>query len=171
MATRAEKIAMIAAIGTGEPNTALEFRNLLTALLDPNAGTIITKDVSNAYITANFDGTGLGINEELGYAICNGANGTREHNGKVMVAYGTLFPVMGASGGSPHTVVVAHTHTTRISNVTGTNNNTMTAVNGGSGGGTSANNGSGIVNVSETGELGTNKNMQPYTVVLVTMKL
>jgi len=108
MATRAEKLAMIAAIGTGEPNTALEIRNILTALLDPPIGTIRMRDVSNAYITANFDGTGKGINEELGYAILNGNNGTRNWNDRIPLAYGTSNLVMGAQKGSnTHTLLKA----------------------------------------------------------------
>ena len=108
MATRAEKLAMIAAIGTGEPNTALEIRNILTALLDPPIGTIRMRDVSNAYITANFDGTGKGINEELGYAILNGENGTRNWNDRTLLAYGTSNLVMGAQKGSnTHTLLKA----------------------------------------------------------------
>lgn len=100
MATRLEIQAMIAGIGTGEPNTAAEMRILLTALLDPPSGTIIIKDVSNAYITANFDGTGLGINEEVGYAIVNGLNGTRNWDDRIPLAYGVTNPVMGAMKGS-----------------------------------------------------------------------
>ena len=108
MATRAEKLAMIAAIGTGEPNTALEIRNILTALLDPPIGTIRMRDVSNEYITTNFDGTGLGINEELGYAILNGNNGTRNWNDRIPLAYGTSNLVMGAQKGSnTHTLLKA----------------------------------------------------------------
>jgi len=67
MATRTEILAMISGIGTGSPNSASEMRDLLTALIDPPIGTIRIREVSNAYITANFDGTGKGINEELVY--------------------------------------------------------------------------------------------------------
>ena len=167
--TRAEKIALITAIGTGEANTALEFRTLLTALLDPPTGTIVTKDVTNAYITANFDGTGLGINEEIGYAICNGANGTRDHNGKVMVAYGTLYPTMGASGGaSAHALSVnempQHNH--------GIKYQTHNAA--GSGSERTLDNSGSAINANTTEYAGggvAHNNMQPYIVSLVTMKL
>lgn len=63
-------------------------------------GDIKEIDVSNAYIAANFDGTGLGINERTGWAICNGNNGTKNRNGRVSIGYGTSYLVMGATGGS-----------------------------------------------------------------------
>lgn len=44
-------------------------------------------DCDNAYITANFDGTGLGINERTGWAVCNGNNGTRDRRGLFAVGY------------------------------------------------------------------------------------
>jgi len=172
MATRAEKIAMINGIGTGEPNTALEIRNILTALLDPSSKTIVMKDVSNAYITANFDGTGLGINEEDGYALCNGANGTRNWAERVPLAYGGAYLVMGAQGGSADAVNVEHTHNTRASDgsvvfhsASGNFNNE---------GNTWSNTGSVDIKnsgIESSGVSGVGKNLQPYTVVLVTMKL
>jgi hypothetical protein len=166
MATRAEKIAMINGIGTGEPNTAEEIRNILMELLDPPAKTIVIKDVSNSYITANFDGTGLGVNEEEGYAICNGANGTRNWAERVPLAYGGAFLIMGATGGSADSVVVAHDHTFA---------NTLTGK--GSGGigdfaSTASNTDySDNIKTESTGVSGAGKNYQPYIVTLVTMKL
>lgn len=172
MATRLEIQAMIAGIGTGEPNTAAEMRTLLTALLDPPTGTIRVKDVTNAYILSNFDGTGLGINEEVGWALCNGVNsGTRNSQGRVTVNYDPVnYPIMGATGGSKDQVVTEHTHTT-IAN---------TNLNYGSGDGisrsraevVSAGNGNPInVTVEKAGVSGIDKNMQPYIVRLETVKL
>ena len=62
-------------------------------------------DVSEAYITANFDGTGLGTNERLGWAICNGNNGTVNRLGKFPVQRnpadsGDYFTAMGDTGGN-----------------------------------------------------------------------
>jgi hypothetical protein len=47
-------------------------------------------DCSGAYIAANFDETGLGINERKGWAICNGNNGTKNRGGRVSVGYSTV---------------------------------------------------------------------------------
>ena len=145
-------------------------------MLDPVTGTIVMKDVSNAYITSNFDGTGLGIGEEVGYAICNGNNGTRNWNGRVPVAYGTSYPTMGATAGaSTHALSVAemplHGHTVKMSNATGINADTLTAQNGGSSGGSTFSNGTGSVPTGNSGSGTAHNNMQPYIVTLVTMKL
>jgi hypothetical protein len=165
MATRAEKLAMIAGIESGEPNTAEEIRNILTALLDPSAGTIVIKDVSNAYISANFDGTGLGINEEDGYAICNGNNGTRNWAGRTFIAYGGTYLTMGEQLGSKDAVVVAHTHTV---NGIRSYNDTF-GVNGFYDRSNTA--GSAGISTESTGVDGTGKNIQPSIVTLVTVKI
>jgi hypothetical protein len=160
MATRLEKIAKIVDIGTGEPNTALEIRTILRDLLDPSLGEIKIKDVSNLYITTNFDGTGKGVGEESGYAICNGSNGTRNWAGKVPVAYGTGYLTMGASGGSTDAVIVEHSHNlpTAPSDVTGYTNVKTSSTAGGT-----------PIATSTVGESGVDKNMQPYIVTLITM--
>lgn len=171
MATRLEIQAMIAGIGTGEPNTAAEMRTLLTALLDPPSGTIRVKDVTNAYILSNFDGTGLGINEEVGWALCNGINaGTRNSQGRVTVNYDPVnYPIMGATGGSKDNTLVQHTHDVTVGNV-----------NNGQSGGNLGNkvgrwdSGSGTLLSGTTtpeGVSGIDKNMQPYIVRLETVKL
>ncbi len=162
--TDAQIVTAIADIADNTPNTALEIRTLFTELFNrgDKSGTIKIKDCSNAYITANFDGTGLGINEELGYAICNGQNGTRNWNGKVPVAYGTSYSTMGATGGSKDAVVVAHSHS--IATAPNDAIGYVTAKTSSSTGGTA-------INTNSAGESGTDKNMQPYIVTLVTMKL
>ena len=161
--TDAQVTTAIAEIATGSPNTALEIRTLFTELFNrcPKTGTIVMKDVSNAYITANFDGTGLGINLEAGYALVNGANGTRNWAGRVPLAYGTGYVTMGESLGSKDAVVVSHDHTYSEYVQSGSNS--------GSGGEAAGYFRTG--NTSIAGESGTNKNMQPYIVTLETMKL
>ena len=75
-------------------------------------GDIKEIDVTEAYITANFvsgGGTdGLGKNLRLGWAICNGNNGTVNRMGKVPVQRcpaDTNFATMGVTGGSDaHTI-------------------------------------------------------------------
>ena len=100
--TDAEVTTAITNLASGTPNTALELRDLFTELFNrsPKTGTIVIKDVSNGYIADNFDGTGLGINLEAGYAIVNGNNGTRNWDDCFPLAYGTTNTTMGASVGS-----------------------------------------------------------------------
>ena len=57
--------------------TVQELISLVAPLVTALQFQVIELDVNAAYITANFDGTGLGINLCLGYAICNGQNGTK----------------------------------------------------------------------------------------------
>lgn len=99
----------IANLASGTPNTALELRDLFTELFNRSVktGTMVIKSVSNAYITNNFDGTGLGINEEVGYALPNGNNGTRNYDDKLPIPYGVSNLVMGATKGSNTVTLLA----------------------------------------------------------------
>jgi hypothetical protein len=179
--TDEQLITAIADVATGSPNTALEIRTLLTELFNRSdkSGTIKIKDCSDAYIVANFDGTGLGINLEVGYAICNGANGTRNWAGRVPLAYGTGYTTMGATGGFKDAVLVSHSHKSiSVGLVAGTFDVIRKFL--GSLKTTGINLEYDLQGRSDTptagettteGETGADKNMQPYTVVLVTMKL
>jgi len=165
---RSDIQVLIDAIQTGVPNTAVKVRDVLNAIADGTAQTGDVKeiDVSNAYLNANFDITGLGINERLGWAICNGQNGTRNRSGRVAMAYdATNYPTLGAIGGSKDAVVVAHSHT--VNQILGY-------------GPTQGQDGFydrsageapyGVVTES-AGVSGTDKNLQPYMVTLMIMKL
>jgi hypothetical protein len=44
-------------------------------------------DVSDLYVTQNFDSSGLGINLRIGWAICNGNNGTKDRRGTIPLSY------------------------------------------------------------------------------------
>lgn len=106
---RSEYQTLINTLADNQPNTAATVRGIFEALADGATFTNEIKelDVSTAYITANFDGTGLGINEMVGYAICNGNNGTRNRSGRVSIAYdASLYPTLGATGGSNNVSLV-----------------------------------------------------------------
>jgi hypothetical protein len=120
--------------------------------------------VNQTYIDTNFDATGLGILLCDGYAICNGNNGTPNMNGLVSVGYGTNYPVVGGFGGSKNAVLVEHTHTFIGSEDDTANDGGYVLV--------SPTNSIGIKSVLSTeGVSGTNKNMQPYIILLKIMKL
>jgi hypothetical protein len=177
-------------LASGTQITAALHRVVEQALLDFAEsqwlpGDIKEIDCTDAYIAANFDSNGIGINERLGWAICNGYNGwTRNRTGRVSVAYGitplgaaglaSAQPSVGAAlntpviGGQKDAVVVAHTHTLKA-NVNKTNNVPA-------GGGTPNDDTKQLLandsdSISTTGVPGTDKNMQPYIVTLFIQKL
>ena len=100
--TRTEIDALINDIETGLPNTALKVRTALFALSQgaPITGFVQEMDVPTSYIAANFDASGLGTNEMLGWAICNGSNGTRDRGGRVSLGYNSTYNVLGDVGGN-----------------------------------------------------------------------
>jgi len=156
----------ISNIADGTPNTASEFRAILTELVNRSykTGDVMMLSCFNAYIIANFDGTGLGIAERVGWAICNGANGTRNYNGKVPLAYGTDYLTMGATGGSKDAVVVEHTHGIKYgANGSGTKYPETPYISDIIGGD--------MQGTESTGVSGTDKNMQPYMVTLFIQKI
>jgi hypothetical protein len=176
--TRLEIQTLIDNISDGVPNTALKVRTVLNAIADGAGvtGDVKELDVSTGYITANFDPTGLGINERLGWAICNGNNGTRNRQGRVPMQYSTSYPTLGATGGSADAVVISHNHLNGVAN-----EQVATFVYGGT---TSGMPGSATFSVAEdggartyqgstsnSGETGVGKNMQPYIVTLMIQKL
>ena len=50
-------------------------------------GSLRQLEVDATYVTTNFDSSGLGRLEMLGWAICNGANGTIDRRGRTSIAY------------------------------------------------------------------------------------
>lgn len=137
-----------------------------------------------AYIAANFDGTGLGTNDRLGWAICNGANGTIDKGGKVGVGHGNGYTV-GQTGGSKDAVVVSHSHKEFANVETNINSNRLSnfpnrqpALRGFGEGSSdhdytlgSSTTAATAGNTSTEGVSGVNKNMQPYVVTLFIQKL
>ncbi len=164
--TDAQVTTAITNIADNTPNTALEIRTLFTELFNRSykTGDVMMLSCSNGYITTNFDGTGLGILERVGWAICNGANGTRNYNGRVPLAYGTGYTTMGAVDGSKDAVVVAHTHAIKYaSNSSGTKYSETPYIGDTIGGD--------MQPTESTGVSGTDKNMQPYIVTLFIQKI
>jgi len=141
-----------------------------------------TKEVvcDSAYITANFDGTGLGRLERTGWAIMNGNNGTFNDDGLVVIAYGPTNTTPGATGGSKDAVIVSHQHNTNPVSVTlprseadnGEAAGNMAVMSNLQANGSftfATATGSGAT--AATGESGTGKNMQPYVVRLRIQKI
>lgn len=148
-----------------------------------------------AYMVANFTqsgpNAGLGINERAGWAICNGNNGTPNDNGRVVVAWGSSYPTLNATGGSKDAVAISHSHYMVVSgSLAGNNDNSLYDGSNPSrfnyGLTSRAYNQSsdpfdyelvtdpGTINSGKTstsGVDGTDKNMQPYVVRLKIMKL
>lgn len=171
----------ITVTGTGSPGSPY------VVSLTPVPSPWLTGDIKEVYCTPSYMVTnflqtgpnaGLGIGERIGWAICNGNNTTPNDNGKVIVAWGTSYPTLGATGGYTDAVVVTHNHnsTTDPSNNVFVEKypiavdawNLSTAVPSGAflRGHTVFG-----AKTSTEGVSGTNKNMQPYVVRLKIMKL
>lgn len=171
--------------------TATEHRQVEQALLDFTqaqwlVGDIKMVDCNTQYIIDNFDETGLGKNERLGWAICNGNNNTKNRNGLVPVAYGSSYTTIGATGGSAtHTLseteMPAHTHFSFANLEVGSLNNltnTQQVAQSARSGTNSSNYGMGATSTSATtGKTSTtgggqsHNNMQPYIITLFIQKL
>ncbi len=164
--TRSEYQTLIDTLEDNQPNTAATVRNILGALADGATftGEMKMMEVATSYIADNFDGSGLGTNEMLGYAICNGQNGTRDWRGRTPLAYDVVnYPTLGAIGGSKDAVVVSHSHTALLKDEEGAGN----AFAGGNPSGIT----DGTGTTSTVGESGVGKNLPPYRVTLFVQKI
>ena len=133
-------------------------------------------DCDASYLAANFDGTGLGINERVGWAICNGNNGTRNRKGRVAVQHDpsqTEFDVLGETGGAKtHSLTGSengpHTHGMEweLNGTDGTPNGRV-LTNPGDG----ESYGSGVSQTQSSGTGSPHNNLQPYIVSLFIQKL
>jgi hypothetical protein len=159
-------------LGGVDNKPLLQLANRTKWLYDQRAlkGDLKEIDVLTSYITANFDATGLGKNERLGWAICNGDNGTKNRNGLVSIGYGTSYPTLGAGGGAEtHTLTIPeippHNH-----NVYGEDNDAVPSAPNGEVAQIYNFAGSSRI-TSSTGGGQPHNNMQPYIVTLIIMKL
>lgn len=157
------KIEIISSTGTGYPLYS-DFEPIIKTWLTGDTKEVVC---DSTYLSTNFDSTGLGKNERVGWAIMNGNNGTPNDNGLVSVAYGTDYTTLGATGGSKDAVVVSHTHTitAQYNGTDGSANGLMFPSGDSSGSGTPS------TNNAVDGVSGTDKNMQPYVVRLRIMKI
>lgn len=165
MATITTIQGLINAIATGEANTAERVRNAYNAILSQFfIGEVKWLKFTSEEVIANFDSTGLGTSDAfLGWAVCNSENGTTNDDGKVSIAFGSVYSTLGAIGGSENSVLIGHNHTYVINQA-----------GGGAGSGYQGDNSAGTTQTtsnaggSETGE---GKNMQPYVVELKIMRI
>jgi hypothetical protein len=154
-------------LSSGSQITAEKHREVETALLNEIALLYEVKelDCPDAFRTANFDGTGLGINLMVGWAICNGANGTKNRSGRTSIGYdATNYATLGAVGGSKDAVVVEHTHNVGIDTYPDAGETKGLYDQATSGNLTN-------ITTSSTGVSGTDKNMQPYIVTLFIQRI
>lgn len=170
MSTLAQLKILIEKIADGEKNTAAEVRAVLNAFSTSVylTGDIKEVDCTTAYVLGNFDNTGLGINERVGWAICNGLNGTKNRVGRTSIGYGDTYATVGAEGGSKdHTLTLAQLPKFKVKF------KGSTTTSGGSGSNivNNSNNNTGDVESIEIGGGESHNNMQPYIVTLMIQKL
>jgi len=158
--------ALIASITDNGRNKALKVRTVLTAIKADlwRIGEVREFDVDNAFITTNFDGTGLGTGDYLGFAICNGTNTTKNRGKRSPLGYdpASSYNILGTLGGYADSTLPEHSHTTA----------TGTGVNKGANGypdPTIPNRAS--VDTSINGVSATNKNYHPYLITLFIQRI
>jgi hypothetical protein len=171
--TTAQFETLIISLGDNVRNPASRVRTILTAIKNEvfQIGEVKMKEMTPLEITTNFDSTGLGIGDSVGFAICNGLNGTRNRRRKVPVGYdsttfvsGFDYSGVGNTFGSADAIVVNHSHTAGSYN-TGSGVVIFPNVGFPSGGDNV------YQNTDETGESATNKNIQPSIVTLFIQRI
>jgi hypothetical protein len=156
---------------------AVKHREVEHALLDYiqanlfQTGDIKLVSCDLTYLNANFETNGLGKNLRLGWAICNGSNGTPNIQGRTVIGFGTESGksyALGQTGGSKDAVVVEHNHSINLQQL---NSNSDTGSGRLATGGQSAEGTIPNINTETTGVPATDKNMPPYITQLYIMKL
>jgi hypothetical protein len=127
---------------------------------------------TNAYITANFDATGLGKNERLGWKICNGNNATIDMRKRVPIGYdhttyvsGFNYSQMGNSFGEEKHVITKNELPSSI--------DFDGSASGDAGGGVlvTGNSDEGSITIATGGQDLGHNNIQPSLVVLFIQKI
>lgn len=141
-------------------NTANEVRLVLNAIRESSCiiGEVKMLKVDQSFITGNFDVNGLGLTgtQMEGWQI-ESADGGRTYIGYDPINY----PTLGEEGGSKDAVLVAHSHDYQIARDQAGSQDLYSLTN--TAGSDEAYQ---TFQTSSVGESGTNKNMQPYRVVL-----
>ena len=173
MATYNDILSLINSnLASGTEIPALKHREVEIALLDfiqanlSQTGDIKAIKCDANYLSDNFETDGLGKNLRLGWAICNGINGTDNLQSRVLVHYSSEFP-LGTVGGSKDAVVVKHSHTYTqytLDQEVSTNGHGVRTLN-------KNDTQDGEFTTSTTGVSASNKNMQPYLATVYIMKL
>jgi len=157
-------------LASGQKIPAVKHREVEHELLDyiqanlSQSGDIKRIKCDLTYYTANFEVDGLGKNLRLGWAQCNGNNGTDDLTGRVGIGYGLGYSTFGAIGGAKDAVLVEHNHAIKYASTSGGTKYPETPYIGDTIGGD-------MQGTSTVGVSGTDKNMQPYIVNLYIMKL
>lgn len=184
--TYAEILTLINSnLASGSEIQAVKHREVEVALLDFIQANVTQQFdikaiyVNSTYLGNNFETSGLGKNLRLGWAICNGNNGTPNMGGRSIVAYGGDFTTLNAVGGSKDAVLVTHDHkavsAVNPSSEFSSTNKYLAAYR--TGGGNTEYGLQGTATVPTTGvttiegESGSNRNMHPYIVLVYIMKL
>lgn len=158
----------IEALSDNGKNTALEVRTILFEMLQ---GMIIPGEIKKVYCTeeelaTDYDETGKGRGKRLGWARCNGLNGTIPHGGRVAIGHSDTFNVLGAMGGAAtHTLTLAeippHSHGIYVNSGNGGSINSVEdAVSSGT-----------VVNSLSSGGGKAHNIMQPYIVCLFIQRI
>lgn len=108
-------------LASGIKIPAVDHREVETALLDyindnlPKQFDIKYIWADATYLGNNFETNGLGKLLRLGWAICNGNNGTPNLGGRMILSYGGDFTTLNAQGGEKEHILTesempSHTH-------------------------------------------------------------